>query len=151
MQILERVIEVKAADNDKDKDLGIWRWLMKVLARYGSDGMSSDETETDGSEIVYRVKMLIWRRNVDEYIDMIDNERTLAKEIFSGSGAKPTPRTRSAGNPISTHHAPKGLPIALLDPDWLEEVNGDYRQLMLSVSKDDFPWISFTPEQRTRK
>jgi len=84
------VITVKAADNDKDGDLYIWQWLLGLLQQYGSDGMSSDETDTDASGTTYRIKILVWRRNVDEYVQMIDNEKKLSADIFPGSGAKPT-------------------------------------------------------------
>jgi hypothetical protein len=60
-----------------------------LLHRYGSDGMSSDKTHTDGTGTRYQVKLLVWHHNVDEYVDMIDNKRKLLADIFPGSGAKP--------------------------------------------------------------
>jgi hypothetical protein len=48
----------------------------------------------------------------------------------------------------SIRQPPSELLAALLDPDWFEEVD-DYRQLILNVSKEDFPWIEFRPEQAT--
>jgi len=37
--------------------------------------------------------------------------------------------------------------MALFDPNWLEEVDDDYHQVTLNVSKEDFAWIEFRPEQ----
>ena len=90
--IVERVIEVKAADKDRDGDLHIWKWLLELLQWYQSDGMSSEDTDTDNAGTIYRVKILVWRRNVDKYVQMIDNERRLSADIFPASGAKPIAR-----------------------------------------------------------
>jgi hypothetical protein len=138
---------VKAADNDQDGDVHVWEWLLELLHRYGSDGMSSDETDTDGTGTRYRVKLLVWRRNVDEYVDMIDDERKLSADIFPGSGAKPVKRLRSPQNLESSRLPPPDLPTALFDPDWFEEVDDDYRQITLNVSREDFRWIEFAAVQ----
>jgi len=144
---VERVILVKTADKDRDGDLGVWKWLLELLHRYGSDGMSSDETDTGDIGTIYRVKILVWRRNVDEYVQMIDNERKTSADIFSASGAKSVARVRSPKNPESERQPPTELPAALFDPDWLEEVDEDYRKLILTVSEEDFPWIEFRTEE----
>lgn len=140
---------MKAADKDRDGDLHIWKWLLELLQWYQSDGMSSEDTDTDNTGTTYRVKILVWRRNVDKYVHMIDNERKLSADIFPASGAKPIARLRSPSNTKSTRQPPPELPATLFDPDWLEEVDDDYRQLVLNVSKEDFPWIEFRPEQAT--
>lgn len=146
LAIVERVIEVKAADQDKDGDLNIWRWLQDLLLRYQADGMSSDDTDMDGMGIIYQVKILVWRRNIDPYVQMIDDERTQSADIFAKSGTKSVTRVRSPDNPKSNRHAPPELPVTLFNSDWLKEVDDDYRQITLRVSKDDFPWIEFKPE-----
>ena len=69
-------------------------------------------------------------------------------DIFSRLGAKPVTRVRSPKNPKSNRQPPGELPFTLFDADWLEEVDDDYRQITLEVSKDDFPWIEFKPEQQ---
>jgi hypothetical protein len=144
---VERVISVKAADKDQDGDLHVWKWLLELLKRYGSDGMSSDDTDTGDIGTIYRVKILVWRRNVDKYVQMIDNERKMSADLFAASGAKPVTRVRSPENPESERQPPTELPAALFDPDWLEVVNEDYRRITLTVSEEEFHWIEFQPEQ----
>jgi hypothetical protein len=145
---VERVIKVKASDKDKDGDLRVWKWLHDLLLQYQADGMSSDDTDTNGTGTIYRVKILVWRRNIDKYVQMIDDERRWSADIFSGSGAKSVACVRSPENPKSNRQPPGELPATLFNADWLEDVDDDYRQITLEVSKEDFPWIEFTPEQR---
>ena len=138
---------MKTADGDRDGDVHVWKWLLDILQRYGSDGTSLDDTDTGKIRTIYQVKILVWRRNVDEYVKMIDNERKMSADIFPASGAKSVTRVRSAENSESTRQPPVELPAALFDPDWLEEVDEDYRKIILAVSEEDFPWIEFQPEQ----
>ena len=133
---MQRVIEVKAAD----KDLHVWEWLLELLRCFGSDGMSLDDTDTSNIRTIYRVKILVWRRNVDKYVQMIDDLRKSSEGIFSASGAKPINRVRSTGHPQLDSQPPADLPVALFDPDWLEEVDKDYCQITLSISGEDFHW-----------
>jgi hypothetical protein len=144
---VERVISVKAADKDQDGDLHVWKWLLELLKRYGSDGMSSDDTDTGDIGTIYRVKILVWRRNVDKYVQMIDNERKMSADVFAASGAKPVTCVRSPKNPESARQPPTELPTALFDPDWLEVVDEDYRRITLTVSEEEFHWLEFQPEQ----
>ena len=104
---------MKAADKDRDGDLRVWKWLLELLQRYGSDGMSSDDTDTGDIGTIYRVKILVWRRNVDKYIQMIDNERKMSADIFSASGAKSVTRVRSPKNLESVRQPPTELPATL--------------------------------------
>ena len=147
--IVERVIELKGGNGDRDGDLHIWKWLLELLQWYQSDGMSSEDTDTDNIGTTYRVKILVWCRNVNKYFHMINNERKLWADIFPMSGAKPTACHCSSTNTKSTCQPPPELQAMLFDTDWLEEVDDDYRQLVLNISKEDFPWIEFRPEQAT--
>ena len=108
--------------------------------------MSLDDTDTDGMGIIYQVKILVWHRNIDPYVQMIDDERTQSADIFAKSGTKSVTHVRSPDNPESNRHAPPELPVTLFNSDWLKEVDDDYRQITLRVSKDDFPWTEFKPE-----
>jgi hypothetical protein len=140
---VERVIQIKTAEHNTVKEAKIWRWLLSLLKWYGAEGMSSDETSVEGMETVYRVKVLVWRRNIDKYLDNIDNERKLpTQELYSHSGAKPAKRIRSETNLISNRSPVPGLPIALYDNDWVEALDEHYRQMTLCVSREQFEWMN---------
>jgi hypothetical protein len=36
----------------------------------------------------------------------------------------------------------------LFNSNWLKDVDDDYRQITLNISKDNFPWMEFMPEQQ---
>lgn len=94
------MIKLKAAT--AASDLAIWRWLGTVVEKLGTDGMSSDESSTEGVETVYRVKKMAWRREIEASLDIIDRERRLNSDIFPPQGSVPTKRIRGDNNPIST-------------------------------------------------
>jgi hypothetical protein len=97
---VERMTEVKTANQNAETEVKIWQWLLSLLQWYGAEGMSSDETSVEGLEVVYRVKILLWRRNIDKYLDLVDFERKQpVQALFSRSGAKPMKRTRAEGMP----------------------------------------------------
>ena len=139
---------MKASAKDEDGDLHVWKWLLDLLSQYQADGMSSDDTDTGGTGTIYQVKILVWRRNIDQYVQMIDDVPRWLADIFSGSGGKSVTRLRSPENSKSSRQPPGELPATLFDANWLEDVDDDYRQITLNVSKDNFPWMEFTPEQR---
>ena len=145
---MERVIKVKASDNNQDGDLHVWKWLHDLLLWYQADRMSSDDTDTNGTWTIYRVKILVWCCNISQYVQMIDNEWRWSANIFSGLGAKHVTCVQSLKNPKSNHQPPGELPVTLFDTDWLEEVDDDHCQVMLEVSEDDFPWVEFKPRQQ---
>lgn len=134
---------MKTATQNADAEVKIWRWLLSLLQWYGAEGMSSDETSAEGMEIVYRVKILLWRRNIDKYMDLIDGERKQPEQaIFSRSGARPTQRIRAESNSISDRKAIPGLPSELYDGDWLKQLDDHYRQVTLCVSREQFEWMN---------
>jgi hypothetical protein len=146
---VERVIEVKSADQNAEKEQKIWRWLLSLLQWYGAEGMSSDETSVEGMETVYRVKILVWRRNIDKYLDYIDCERKLPTQaLFSRSGARPVKRIRAEDNLISSHSAVPGLPDELYDAEWLQEQDEHYRKVTLCVSREQFEWMNIRVKYR---
>jgi hypothetical protein len=130
----------------------IWQWLLALLNWYGAEGMSSDETSAENMETIYRVKILVWRRNIDKYLDCIDNERKLPhQELFSRSGSTPTKRVRSEDGLISTRDAIPGLPSELYDAKWLEDKDERYRRLTLCVSREQFEWMDIQMKSRSRQ
>jgi hypothetical protein len=84
-KIVEWMIKLKA--NDPASDVEVWRWLGRLLKYLRADGMSSDESSVEGLETVYRVKIIIWRRReVDKYLDIIDQQRWVDADIWAGRG-----------------------------------------------------------------
>lgn len=111
--------------------------------------MSSEESDMEGMEIVYRVKVLVWRRDIKRYLEIIDNERIFeADSIFSASGSKPIKRVRNDDEDDETMLASSrkpviGLPVELYNPHYLKEM-GDQYELTLNVSKEQFRWIKIS-------
>jgi len=143
------MIEVKTAAQNAETEVKIWQWLLSLLQWYGAEGMSSDETSVEGLEVVYRVKILLWRRNIDKYLDLVDFERKQpVQALFSRSGAKPMKRTRAEGNATSDRKPIPGLPSELYDAVWLQELDEHYRQVTLCVSQEQFDWMNIRIKSR---
>jgi len=50
----------------EEDDANIWRWLADILEWLGADGMSSDESGMeDEIEIIYHMKVMPWRRDLE--------------------------------------------------------------------------------------
>jgi hypothetical protein len=50
--------------------------MEKLLQHLGEDGMSSDKSDVEGEldTTVFQVKMMLWRRNIDRELDIIDKQ-----------------------------------------------------------------------------
>jgi hypothetical protein len=87
------MIVVKSKEKGEKGDLAVWKWLLDLIKWYGAGGMSSDESSVEGMQTVYRVKILVWRCNIDEYLRLIDNQRVqVGQQLYHPSGKTPTPR-----------------------------------------------------------
>jgi hypothetical protein len=145
MRIVEYMMKLKA--NNEHNDLHLWKWFASMLERLGSDGMSSEESSTEGVETVYRVKPLSWRRDITNYMDIIDSQRHKDADIFPAQGAKPTKRVRGTANPPSSRTAVRGLPRSFYNDDWLRQMN-QQDQHALDMSEEEFKWYNVTTTQR---
>lgn len=132
---------IRAAGDDRP----IWEWLQKLLEWLGTTGMSSEDTDI-GVNREYRVKIMLWRREMDGYLDLIDKQRA-HDAGYSQAGSNPIRRLRYLPTPPSKREAPKGLPEALYDEQWLASADADYREIDLSVSNEKFRWLIFHSEQ----
>jgi hypothetical protein len=139
------IVNFKIRCNLSDKP--IWQWLKQLLDWLGTDGMSSEDTEV-GIGRSYRVKVLVWRRHMEEYMDWIDGLRSDTAAPFASSGQRPSARVRYPTNPESTRPPPSGLPQVLYDYDWLQGLDEDYREVTLCVSKEKFDWLRFHVQKR---
>jgi hypothetical protein len=73
--------------------------------------MSSDESSTEGFEMV---KNMSRRRDVKNYMDVIDSQCHEDAEIFTGKGSKPTKRVYGTANPPSTRNPRPRITIFIL-------------------------------------
>lgn len=139
-RIVEGIIELKTSA--RSNDLKIWQWLEKMLKYLDVEGMSSEESEEENHRTVYRVKVMTWRRDITEYLDMIDKQRIRMPGLFSRSGSKGVHKVRGqgAGFLTSARDPMRRLPRVLYDNDWFESI-GEQRQLMLKVSRTQFEWL----------
>ena len=122
-----------------DDDTAAWEWVLSVLHHLQADGMSSEESDKEGSE-VYRVRIVPWRRQgVVELMELIDGQKKEQQKVWKSRGAKPVPRLRgSAAKLISTRRHVDNLPRALYNAEWLSMA---VNSVMVNVSKDDFDWL----------
>ena len=125
-------------------DRHIWEWLECLLLHLTPNGMSSEDTEV-GINKKFHVKILVWRHSMDDYLEVIDQQR-LNKSGFSAVGSTPIRRLRYGRTTHSNHPAPTGLLETLYDPEWLELTDEGYHEVTLSVSRDKFEWLMFNSE-----
>jgi hypothetical protein len=138
-KIVGYMVQLKA--ENESPDLHIWKWLASVLEHLGDDGMSSDESSIENFETVYRVKTMPWRRDIVEYMDIIDRQRHKDADIFTPKGTKPGKRVRGTANPASIHEPVHGLPISFYDEEWLQQVD-KHRRSKLKIAKEEFGWYN---------
>lgn len=149
MRICEQMIILKEGEGDPQDDLEFWKWALSVIRRYGADGMSSEESEDDFSgqryERKYRVKVMVWRRRVDDLLKIIDDSRRGDNLIFSRRGFTGVTRNRpeygDSDWPRSGRDAVAELPYVFYDEDWFSEIAPDIRQAMLYVTDEEFKWL----------
>lgn len=141
------MIEIK--DDEQAADVEVWEWLAEVLERLGRDGMSSEESSDGGGDLgtVYRVKILDWRRRMDQELDLIDRTRFTDRDLFNPQGSTPRLRMRSSVNQFSNRRPVGGLPESFYDQAWLEAQPEEYRDLTLCVSEKAFSWLSVYARQ----
>lgn len=93
------MVELKADQGDPHDDLEFWKWALEVIRRLGAEGMSSDETANElnsGHDHIYRVKIMVWRRRMEDVLKIIDGSRHAGNGIFSLCGSTGLHRTRSS-------------------------------------------------------
>lgn len=136
--IVEFVIKVKQAR--KDKDVNIWEWILDLLHFLKADGMSSDESDVEGGNVVFQVKIVPWRREgVAEIMDLIDAQKLTNAKTWRQQGAKPVPRLpRNVTKLISTRRHVDDLPRALYNAEWLSV---PANSVVVQVSKEAFGWV----------
>lgn len=122
-------------------DVKNWKWLQSVLVTLGEDGMSSEDSDTDGHiEVIYRQRIMYWRRDIEEELRLIDQEHRRLGQTQSRRGAKLAPRRRGIGNQRSDRDPVKKLPLCFYDEKWISSKSDKYIERTLKPSTESFKW-----------
>ncbi|KAF7972157.1 hypothetical protein HWV62_18810 [Athelia sp. TMB] len=110
-------------NNAEEEDRAAWRFLSDLLVKLGPCGVSSDETDDQATTRAFKVKTLVWRRSMGDYMDMIDQGRD-DPGFKSQAGSRASVRHRfpkafEPKNLQSKRTPPKGLPTELYSEGWL--------------------------------
>jgi hypothetical protein len=142
MQILDSKIE---DGGPSDKSV-VWKWLHKVIETLGHDGMSSDESSVeDDIDMVFKVKTMPWRRDIEEELRIIDSERVRDPSIFGKQGSKPVKRRRACEGLVSDREPVEGLPRAFYDDGWFDtKASGEVKR---SIPQAPFQWMNLVVEE----
>ncbi|KAI6030078.1 hypothetical protein EDC04DRAFT_2605587 [Pisolithus marmoratus] len=101
------------------RDVELWQWLSDVVDHLGTDGMSSEDSEEEDMQTIFRVRSMPWRCDIDKELRFIDSKHK-DRGISSPKGAKPVKRIRPS-NPFPSARQPVcGLPATFYKPEWLE-------------------------------
>lgn len=110
--------------------------------------MSSDKSDCEESvagQKVFRVKIMVWRRRMEELLNQIDDLRHSDAGLFTQRGSTGIKRLRpDYGNPEwprSERGPGQYLPYSLYDSDWFSQVAPEVRQTTLHVSAKEFAWL----------
>lgn len=134
MKTAEWMIDAETARNG---NVSTWKWLKRLLDVLQAEGMSSDESDIDGYQVVYRVKTRSWRHvDISLCMESIDEQR-LGIPSFSKQGAKPVKRIRGGGS-VSTRPHVDGLPKECYNQEWMSQATN---KRSLRVSDKPFPWL----------
>lgn len=131
------------------EDLRIWEMAGAIINRLGPEGMSSEDSESEeDGKVVFRVKIVIWRRRMEAILRLIDRQRYFDNTIYTQKGAKPGKRLRIPEGVLeadwqwkSRRVHPDGLPEALYDPSWLQNIQGSHAVLSFQVSHEEFEYF----------
>jgi hypothetical protein len=136
LRIVNAIIAVRREDPNGDHNA--WEWLRELLLTLQPDGMSSEESDIEDGQDIYRATIMPWRRGeIANYMQKIDKQRLDKDAGFSERGSKPAKRVRGVQNPKSKRTHVNELPRPLYDDDWWA-IN--HRKLAVEVSEDPFQW-----------
>lgn len=151
---MTKIIELRRRSDDFEEDVAIWEWLKSLLDWLGEEGMSSDDTEVEDYETIYRIRILPWRNpDVDGCMDLVDGERKIPSQaIYAAAGSKPIVRVRDGNQAVSDRAVLQGLPEALYNEEWIcQEYHEDDWQEVLSVSQGQFNWLRLKLKGASRR
>lgn len=137
-----RSLHQKAVSEGLVEEAEIWEWLLAVLIRLDVDGMSSEESGIEDEGVIYRVKIMLWRSDLDRFLEFVDSQRQQEPDCFSTRGSKGVRRVREGrGHQFSERPPVKGLPRSFYRDDLFSGVDGDRRMVELGVTSEEFKWL----------
>ena len=142
MKIVDGMLKLK--EQAEALDVGTWQYLSNILQTLGKDGMSSEESDDETHEDIepgYRPSVLPWRRDIEDELGIIDNQRHVDQDLFSSIGAKPWKRWRSPRNQESRRGPKTGLPRSFYRADWIDAQPESYLRGTLKPSEEPFQWM----------
>ena len=83
MKIVDGMLKLK--EQAEAPDVGTWQYLSNILQTLGKDGMSSEESDDETHEDIepgYRPSVLPWRRDIEDELGIIDNQRHVDQDLF---------------------------------------------------------------------
>ncbi|KAI6126693.1 hypothetical protein F5141DRAFT_969736, partial [Pisolithus sp. B1] len=78
----QRTSMVAVKEAKGDDDLVAWQFLSSIITTLGGDGMSSEDSDGEGTETVYFTRSLPWRRDIIKELNLIDQQRLQDSSIF---------------------------------------------------------------------
>jgi len=131
-----------------EADFKIWMFAKDLIQRLGEGGMSSEESCEEEDKVVFRVKLMLWRRRMEKVLRLIDRQWRLDPTIYTQRGFKGADRMRIPEGTLEEDWRWKtrrihqdGLPEVLYDPDWLQNITGQRAVISLNVSRDEFQYF----------
>ncbi|KAI6097969.1 hypothetical protein EDD16DRAFT_1718879 [Pisolithus croceorrhizus] len=106
--VTKAMVAVKEAKGDDD--IVAWQFLHSVITKLGSDGMSSEDSDSEDTETIFCTHMLPWRRDIVKELNLIDQQRLQDSSIFSPRGAKAAKHIQCNNFSPSERKAVEGLP-----------------------------------------
>jgi hypothetical protein len=139
----------------------MWESAIKTIEALGPNGMSSDESDVDEDthEQTLKASVLLWRRDLDNFLDAIDSYRWEGGGAYSNQGTRPLRRLRSdriSARLAGTHAAADGirvssrkpvtrLPESFYDPTWVGSHTIVFIKQSLQPKTETWTWFNMMP------
>ena len=110
------------------------------MRELGPDGTSSDECGLeDGIKEVYYTKVMLWRRELERELRIIDEQWLVDTDLFTPRGLKPGKRIQGSGNLRISCPALASLLQLFYNEQWLDTQPS---KLHMQVSMENFKWYN---------
>jgi hypothetical protein len=145
------MVDLLKEDCTRPADHRFWTWALSILKRYGADSMSSEESGVDDRlgrrGTILRVKIMPWRRQIENLIEVIESTKQTDRRLFCNRGPPPMDRIRPDHNSLPsnwprTSRAPvENLPFVFYDEKWFNSVSPEVRRTTLHATSEEFNWF----------